>query len=198
MMVKRTRYPSFNVMDEREAWDIHTQAIVTNRVLEPQPCTVLDGEEQQLMRRICSALVDDGREEVIRYVLAHIDRTLKETTGEGERKAGIPERKTLILEGIQHVGKLIFQLTGNKAIKCDEQKITEVLRQISEGRANFSKWPSDLQREWFVKMLNLTVEAYCSHPVVWSEMGYAGPAYPRGYVRGDIGQLDPWEAKEEA
>ncbi|MGG0814713.1 gluconate 2-dehydrogenase subunit 3 family protein [Paenibacillus alvei] len=197
-MVKRTRYPSFNVMDEREAWDTHTQAIVTNRVLKPQSCAVLDGEEQLLLRQICSALVDDEREEVIRYVLAHVDRTLKETTGEGERKDGIPERKTLILEGIQHVGQLMCQLTGKKATKWDVQKVTEVLQQISEGRAGFATWSSDLQREWFVKMLNLTVEAYCSYPVVWSEMGYAGPAYPRGYVRGDIGRLDPWEAKEEA
>ncbi|KQX56587.1 hypothetical protein ASD40_04085 [Paenibacillus sp. Root444D2] len=31
--------------------------------------------------------------------------------------------------------------------------------------------------------------------VVWSEIGYAGPAYPRGYVRTQLGQLDPWEAQ---
>lgn len=35
------------------------------------------------------------------------------------------------------------------------------------------------------------------HPRVWSEIGYAGPAYPRGYVRTQLGQLDPWEAKAE-
>ncbi|WP_369127188.1 hypothetical protein [Paenibacillus antri] len=40
----------------------------------------------------------------------------------------------------------------------------------------------------------MTLEAYYSHPAVWSEIGYGGPAYPRGYVRTQLGQLDPWEA----
>ena len=199
LMVRRTRYPSFNVLDEREAWDTHTQAIVTSRISKSQSCTVLDGEEYKLLQQVCSVLVDDGREEVIQYVLAHVDQTLKDTaTGEGERRTGVPERKMLILEGIRHLDKFLLQVTGKKTSKCEAQLLTEVLRQISDGRADYSKWSSDLQREWFLKMLNLTVEAYCSHPIVWSEMGYAGPAYPRGYVRGDIGRLDPWEAKEEA
>jgi len=32
---------------------------------------------------------------------------------------------------------------------------------------------------------------------VWSEMGYGGPAYPRGYYRIEAGVTDPWEAKAE-
>lgn len=53
------------------------------------------------------------------------------------------------------------------------------------------------QHEFFQKLLTLTVEAYYSHPKVWSGLGYGGPAYPRGYVRTQLGQLDPWEAKPE-
>ncbi len=43
----------------------------------------------------------------------------------------------------------------------------------------------------------MTAEAYYSHLVAWSEIGYGGPAYPRGYVRTQMGQLDPWEAQPE-
>ncbi|MFD0327874.1 gluconate 2-dehydrogenase subunit 3 family protein [Streptacidiphilus monticola] len=35
--------------------------------------------------------------------------------------------------------------------------------------------------------------AYWSHPVAWSEMGFGGPAYPRGYLRLGVGQREPWE-----
>lgn len=196
-MVKKTRYPSFQVMDEREEWDPHTQIIVTNRLMEPQPCTLLSWVEHCLLMQICSALVDEKREEVVLYLLAHIDQSLSSTAGEGERKAGLPNQKKLILDGIQYLSVYIAPDNVEDASAYEIESVSVLLQQVCEGRAAIDLWPSELQREWFVRLLNLTVEAYCSHPQVWSEMGYAGPAYPRGYVRGDIGRLDPWEAKEE-
>ena len=53
------------------------------------------------------------------------------------------------------------------------------------------------QKEFFETLLALAVEAYASHPAVWSEMGYGGPRYPRGYYRIEAGVTDPWEAKAE-
>jgi hypothetical protein len=37
---------------------------------------------------------------------------------------------------------------------------------------------------------------YYSHPAAWSEVGFGGPASPRGYVRIGFNTRDPWEAKE--
>ena len=33
-------------------------------------------------------------------------------------------------------------------------------------------------------------------PTAWSEIGWGGPASPRGYVRMDFDERDPWEAAE--
>jgi len=49
--------------------------------------------------------------------------------------------------------------------------------------------------DFFKQLLHDTVSAYYSHPLVWSDIGYGGPAYPRGYVRVEKGLTDPWEAK---
>src|SRR5262252_10658338 len=38
--------------------------------------------------------------------------------------------------------------------------------------------------------------AYYMHPTAWSEIGWGGPASPRGYVRMDFDRRDPWEAAE--
>jgi hypothetical protein len=40
------------------------------------------------------------------------------------------------------------------------------------------------------------VYAYYAHPTAWSEIGWGGPASPRGYVRMDFDERDPWEAAE--
>jgi hypothetical protein len=37
--------------------------------------------------------------------------------------------------------------------------------------------------------------AYYSHPFAWNEIGFGGPASPRGYVRMDFNRRDPWEAQ---
>ena len=41
------------------------------------------------------------------------------------------------------------------------------------------------------------VETFWSHPWAWNEMGFPGPAYPRGYLRLGEGQREPYEAFEE-
>jgi len=38
--------------------------------------------------------------------------------------------------------------------------------------------------------------AYYAHPYAWDEIGFGGPAYPRGYMRLEDGQPEPWEAPE--
>jgi hypothetical protein len=40
------------------------------------------------------------------------------------------------------------------------------------------------------------VGAYYGHPAAWNEIGFGGPAAPRGYVRTDFDRRDPWEASE--
>jgi hypothetical protein len=40
------------------------------------------------------------------------------------------------------------------------------------------------------------VSAYYAHPTAWNEIGFGGPASPRGYVRMGLDRRDPWEAVE--
>ena len=46
------------------------------------------------------------------------------------------------------------------------------------------------------RMAHDIVMAYFSHPTSWNEIGWGGPASPRGYVRMDFDERDPWEAAE--
>ena len=37
------------------------------------------------------------------------------------------------------------------------------------------------------------LSAFYSHPWAWNEIGFGGPAYPRGYARLEAGQRESWE-----
>jgi hypothetical protein len=38
--------------------------------------------------------------------------------------------------------------------------------------------------------------AYYAHPYAWDEIGFGGPAYPRGYAALNNGAPEPWEPRE--
>jgi hypothetical protein len=46
-------------------------------------------------------------------------------------------------------------------------------------------------------MMQDCIEVYYAHPWAWDEIGYGGPAYPRGYMRLENGQPEPWEGNEK-
>ena len=39
-------------------------------------------------------------------------------------------------------------------------------------------------------------DAFYSHPWAWNEIGFGGPAYPRGYKNLGIDRREPWEVPE--
>jgi hypothetical protein len=52
-------------------------------------------------------------------------------------------------------------------------------------------------KKFFERRILVDVPAlYYGHPKAWSEIGFGGPASPRGYVRLEGDRRDPWEAAE--
>ncbi|MDU5144894.1 MAG: gluconate 2-dehydrogenase subunit 3 family protein [Paenibacillus dendritiformis] len=197
-MARHSHYPSFDVMKERHEWDDHTQTIVMSRVKPNNALHFFTPPEAGMIRRIASLLVDDETPEALDYVLVHIDRTMHRSPGESQRKAGVPEAPKLLRTGLLALEQAAQALHSASFADLDADIQRQYLQDMSQSAAKPKKaWTGIPQVELFRKLLNLTVEAYYSHPKVWSDIGYAGPAYPRGYVRTQMGQLDPWEAQPE-
>lgn len=197
-MGKQSRYPSFHVMKEQENWDEHTRSIVSSRLESGEEYQFLTSAEAETVRRICSLLVNDPSPEVLDFVVGHIDRSLYRSPGEGQRKAGVPQAPDLIRTGLKAIEQGARSEYGRSFAELEREGQQQYLQQISAAAAEPQHiWRSVPQKALFEKLQRLTVESYCSHPNVWSEIGYAGPAYPRGYVRTQLGQLDPWEAQPE-
>ncbi len=68
---------------------------------------------------------------------------------------------------------------------------------MQEGRLNDAAWSGMPPKLFFTqRMAHDIVMAYYAHPTAWSEIGWGGPASPRGYVRMDFDKRDRWEAAE--
>jgi hypothetical protein len=56
----------------------------------------------------------------------------------------------------------------------------------------------NVERAWGVVM-RYVVQAFYSHPWAWNEIGFGGPAYPRGYAAfgsPHLKEREPWEGAE--
>ncbi len=72
-----------------------------------------------------------------------------------------------------------------------------LLRAMQTGELTQGDWQRVPPKLFFAKrVLPDIAEAYYGHPLAWNEIGFGGPASPRGYVRMEINRRDPWEAAE--
>lgn len=190
----KSYYEQYDVMNEKEHWDPHTTEIVEKR-LQPHKLSVFQQDEACVLFELCGTLLAEKRNPILTYVTYHIDSKLKSDIGEGQRKKNIPEEKKLIQTGIGLLDTYCKE--NHKESFCnltdDEQK--ELVGQMVNGSLNLENQTNFPTKEFIMKVLDLAASAYYSHPTVWSEIGYGGPAYPRGYVRSELGLTDPWEAK---
>ncbi|TBL69844.1 gluconate 2-dehydrogenase subunit 3 family protein [Paenibacillus thalictri] len=183
-------------MMHAEHWDEHTRQVVTARLYRDNPYRYLTTLEAESLRSWCSLLLDDERAEIIQFVLGHIDKTLSDGRGEGQRGTGVPPAGKLIRDGLKAVDATCQSLHTKRFFELDAEMQKTLMTDISGDQAEpASIWSAIPQKDLFKKLLQLSVEAYYSHPTIWSEIGYAGPAYPRGYITANPGQRDAWEAK---
>lgn len=191
-----TRYPNWDVMNNADHWDEVTANLVHQRLANPGGLKFFREEEAKLLRGICVRLLADNDEHSLSIVLAHIDKMLAENLSAGYQQVGLPEARVMYRQGLGGVEATAKILQGQGFLDLDARHQTEVLKAIADGHAPGATWTKIPAQTFFKKLLKDAIEIYCSLPTVWSNMGYAGPAYPRGYVRIELGATDPWEAIE--
>lgn len=186
-------------MDEKNHWDPHTHEIVSKRE-ETQtfyPFQYLTEQEANTLTQLCSILLGDDRYSVIVYVVHHFDSTLKANIGESQRKVSVPKQSILIRDGLSLLNQACTETYGSSFNELKDETKKEVINELILGNLSLQTSQKNIPvKDFMQKVLNEATAAYYSHPIIWSEIGYAGPAYPRGYVRTEFGLTDPWEAKK--
>jgi hypothetical protein len=79
------------------------------------------------------------------------------------------------------------------AVASEDVRI-RVVDALAKGELHGEVWdemPPD--KTWKV-VSRAILSAFYSHPWAWNEIGFGGPAYPRGYARLGAGQRESWEA----
>ena len=198
----RTPYPSYRVLDKWDTVSFNeaTRRVVAHRLGQVPQRRFFDADRYALLR----AVVDDilpqpERSEAERIpVEAFIDEMLLADRGSGTRFADTPtqcEAWPRGLDGIEHEAQRRHGRGFRDLAAADRRAL---LQTIDDGDVDADMWSGLHPKRFFRSvLLKEAVKIYYAHPSAWNEMGFGGPAAPRGYMRMGPDEADPWEAAEE-
>ncbi len=194
-------YPDWHVLEQQDFWDEATRRVVLRRVHDIPPLRFFSSGEAELLRAVFDRLLpqDDRDLEHRVPILEFVDERLYKGECDGYRYENMPpdpEAYRLGARGIQLLCDLLHHAPYES---LDQTEQDELLRSLHDGKPQdgheiWSKLPA---HRFFLLLMHDAARAYYSHPYAWDEIGFGGPAYPRGYMRLTHGEAEPWECDEQ-
>src|SRR5688572_1856983 len=198
MTVFLTPYAGYDVLVKWDSpsWDEQTRQVLRKRITEVPPRRFFTDTEWQTLERVCARLIPQPERLTPVPIVPWIDEKLHHDWRDGFRYHDMPplrEAWRLGLEGIDQESRHRF---GGGFTLLGGLDQDAVLRAVQAGDVQGGVWERLPAGRFFTNiLLKEVVGEYYSHPAAWSEVGFGGPASPRGYVRLGLNQRDPWDAR---
>jgi hypothetical protein len=186
------RYPDYNVLDEAGHWDGVTRQLVLERLERVPPIRFFTDEEALTLGVFCDVVMAQDREPKI-PVLNMVDAKLFAGELDGFRYADMPDDRETWRRLAVGLDAAARRHRAHNFAGAPEDVQTQVVDALAKGKLSGLVWdelPPD--KTWKV-VSRAILSAFYSHPWAWNEIGFGGPAYPRGYARLGVGQRESWE-----
>ena len=192
------RYPDYDVLDQQGHWDEVTRRVVLDRVQSTPPFRFFTDDEIDALKAFCDVVTAQDAEPRI-PVLSYVDEKLHSGVGDGWQYFDLPgdgEVWRLLARGLDDEAR---QLTFDSFAHAPVEAQVGIVHRLSKAEMFGGVWETvNVGRLWKVAM-RYVCQAFYSHPWAWSEIGFGGPAYPRGYgAFGNpyLGEAESWESGE--
>lgn len=193
-------YPGFDLLGQSRYWDDATRATVLKRLEPPPPLRFFTPLEARLLEAVAHRLLpQDDREPSRRIAIVPvIDERLAAGRINGYRYADMPpdgEAHRLGLEAIEAIARALYRRGFDHLTGLEQDAVLLTLHDGAPPAGERIWRQMSVGRYWKL-LLDDVVTAYYQHPWAWNEIGFGGPAYPRGYMRLERGEPEPWETRE--
>lgn len=186
------RFPGYDVMRQQAAWDQVTASVVTARLGPAGPSLFFTAEEEPAARALLDRLLAQDEDPRV-PVFEVIDARLAEGRGDGFRYEDLPDDPEAWRQSIAALNETARSDFGQPFAQLayrEQRDIIEAVR-LCKGR-----WHGLPASRLFSLWMRYACSAFYAHPWAWNEIGFGGPAYPRGYKYLALGAREPWEVEE--
>ncbi|REG48454.1 gluconate 2-dehydrogenase subunit 3-like protein [Paraburkholderia sp. BL6669N2] len=197
--MRATRYPGYDVLDKRDtpSWDEATRAVIAQRLATPAEPHFFNAVEWLTVCAVCACIVPQANAQPVVPLAQLLDAKLVKNTGDGYRDARLPPLQQAWRTGLAALDVESRARHGLPFGSLDKPGQHALLDSMQRGELTGDAWNGMPAAVFFAeRLLHDICGMYYAHPHAWSEMGFGGPANPRGYVRLYYDRRDPWEAAE--
>jgi hypothetical protein len=198
-MTIRNRYPDSDILAQRGHWDEATRRVVLDRVHNAPQFRFFNGHERATLEALCALVIPQQHRPSDRRVplAPWIDARCAGGHSDGFRLDDMPSNPDAWRVGLRGLDESSQLLYGNSFASLYTTEQREVLENVRRGTPPGEVWRTLPAKRWwiFVALRQITA-VYYAHPYAWDEIGFGGPAYPRGYFALNHGYPEPWEARE--
>jgi hypothetical protein len=190
---RQPRFPGFDVLAQARHWDPVTAGVVLARLGPPPPIRFFTPDEEAIARPLLDLLLDQRAEPRV-PVLEMIDSRLAEASTDGWRYEDLPEDGQAWRDTLAALDADAQDAHGTAFARCAEDAQRALIQAVQDRKS--SPWhglPAD--RVWSL-WTRYACTAFYSHPWAWNEIGFGGPAYPRGYKNAGVDRREPWEVRD--
>jgi hypothetical protein len=194
-------YPDYDVLAKwnTPSWNDQTRAVVAKRLNEVPSRQFLTELQYRTLEAVCDRVMpqpERGPHEKV-PIAPWIDAKLQKNETNGTRYPPLPPQRECWKRGMDAIeaeAQLRFRRSFHTLDPAEQDMI---LHAMNKGDVKAPDWGS-LPSQMFMRksLLREIVEVYYAHPSAWNEIGFGGPASPRGYLRLRVNRRDPWEAEE--
>lgn len=188
-----SRFPGFDVLDEIATWDVVTAGVVLARLGPPPPLRFFASGEEAIARPLVDQLLDQ-RDEPRVPVLEMIDARLAEAETDGWHYADMPQdgpawRQTL--RGLDTDAHASYGRGFADLAWTDQAQVIQAVQDLGD-----EQWHGMTAARVWSLWTRYAATAFYAHPWAWNEIGFGGPAYPRGYKNLGLDRREEWEVPD--
>jgi hypothetical protein len=187
------RFPGFDALDQVRHWDQVTADVVLARTDAPGVVKFFTESQESCARALLNLLTgQDGQDgELAVPVLEMVDSRLAAEETDGWRYADMPEDGQAWRDTLAHLDADAYQRYGIPFADAGQSDQLALIRAVQDLKsANWHGLPA--AHVWSL-WTRYACTAFYAHPFAWAEIGFPGPAYPRGYKNAGVGKLEPFE-----
>ncbi len=194
----RTPYPGWDVLSKWDSpsFNDQTREVLRHR-LSPPPRRALDPGLYAVLEALCERVIPQEGEQRAE-IAPWIDAAIHDRRPTGTRYEGMPDNPTAWRIGLAALDAEARARGADGFATLAAHEQDALLKDVDDGEIRAEDAWEGIRPQKFFRhtALRQIVEIYYAHPKGQSEIGYGGPASPRGYLRLGSNRVDGWEAPE--
>jgi hypothetical protein len=189
------RFPGFDVLNQAPHWDQVTKDLIEARVrTPPQAVTFFSDTERGCAHALLNDLTGQDRDDAQVPVTQMVEARLAAAETDGWRYDDMPEDGQAWRDTLGYLDADARARCGTSFAETGEEDRHRLIQAVQDRSGQ--DWHGLPAKHVWSLWTRYACTALYAHPDVWAEMGFSGPAYPRGYKNIGVDKLEPYEVRD--